>query len=177
MCACYPNLSSTAHKLAPRSAHRVFLGYSHDHKGYRCLDLSTHCLLISHHVTFDETGFPFSTTSKPSTYFLPWLDFLNAPVVPYGQPLFAFPLAGLLPRSSSDLSAPRGSCPLNSFGLPRCHLLITLGPLVASPLALVAPPSAPVAPSSSPLPLRLSSALSCAGYSMLYPIYACLSAT
>jgi hypothetical protein len=36
-CACYPNLSS--HKLSPRSSMCVFLGYSSDYKGYRCLDL------------------------------------------------------------------------------------------------------------------------------------------
>jgi hypothetical protein len=41
-CACYPNMSATApHKLAPRSSLCVFLGYSSNHKGYRCLDLST----------------------------------------------------------------------------------------------------------------------------------------
>jgi hypothetical protein len=41
-CACYPNIADTApHKLAPRSTRCVFLGYSTDHKGYRCLDLST----------------------------------------------------------------------------------------------------------------------------------------
>jgi hypothetical protein len=41
-CACYPNTSVTApHKLASRSYRCVFLGYSSDHKGYRCLDLTT----------------------------------------------------------------------------------------------------------------------------------------
>jgi hypothetical protein len=41
-CACYPNTAATTpHKLAPRSIPCVFLGYSSDHKGYRCLDLST----------------------------------------------------------------------------------------------------------------------------------------
>jgi histone deacetylase 1/2 len=41
-CLCYPNLSATAaHKLAPRSASCVFLGYSANHKGYRCLDLQS----------------------------------------------------------------------------------------------------------------------------------------
>jgi hypothetical protein len=47
-CAYYPNTSTTApHKLAPRSCRCVYLGYSSDHKGYRCLDLTTNRLLIS----------------------------------------------------------------------------------------------------------------------------------
>jgi len=41
-CACYPNTTATApHKLAPRSTHCVFLGYSPDHKGYQCFDLTS----------------------------------------------------------------------------------------------------------------------------------------
>jgi hypothetical protein len=76
-CACYPNLSSTApHKLSPRSSLCVFLGYSSDHKGYRCLDLQTNRIIISRHVIFDESIFPISnmstTPSDPAT-----LDFLD----------------------------------------------------------------------------------------------------
>jgi hypothetical protein len=60
-CLCYPNLSATAsHKLAPRSAACVFLGYPTSHKGYRCFDLSTRRIIISCHVVFDETCFPFA---------------------------------------------------------------------------------------------------------------------
>jgi hypothetical protein len=62
-CTCYPNSSSTTpHKLSPRSTRCVFLGYSSDHKGYRCLDLSTNCLIISRHVIFDEVSFPLATS-------------------------------------------------------------------------------------------------------------------
>nr|CAE05417.1 OSJNBa0035I04.5 [Oryza sativa Japonica Group]CAE05956.3 OSJNBb0088C09.15 [Oryza sativa Japonica Group] len=60
-CLCYPNLSATAaHKLAPYSAACVFLGYPSSHKGYCCLNISTRRIIISCHVIFDETQFPFS---------------------------------------------------------------------------------------------------------------------
>jgi hypothetical protein len=59
-CLCYPNISATtAHKLSPRSVPCVFLGYPTSHKGYRCLNLVTQQLIISRHVIFDETVFPF----------------------------------------------------------------------------------------------------------------------
>ena len=38
----------------------MFLGYPSAHKGYHCLDLSTHRIIISHHVVFDEFSFPFA---------------------------------------------------------------------------------------------------------------------
>jgi hypothetical protein len=64
-CACYPNLSAkAAHKLAPRSTRCIFLGYSADHKGYRCLDLTTNNIVISRHVVFDEADFPFSASPR-----------------------------------------------------------------------------------------------------------------
>jgi hypothetical protein len=71
-CMCYPNTTATApHKLSPRSIRCVFLGYSVDHKGYRCLDLLTNRLIVSQHVLFDEDSFPL--TASPS---LTDLDFL-----------------------------------------------------------------------------------------------------
>jgi hypothetical protein len=71
-CVCYPNITVAApYKLAPRSTRCVFLGYSADHKGYRCLDLSTNRLIVSRHVVFDEDSFPLA--ASPS---LTDLDFL-----------------------------------------------------------------------------------------------------
>jgi hypothetical protein len=71
-CACYPNIAATApHKLAPQSTRCVFLGYSTDHKGYRCLDLSTNRLIVSCHVVFDEKSFSLAASSN-----LTDLDFL-----------------------------------------------------------------------------------------------------
>jgi hypothetical protein len=47
----------------PRSSLCVFLGYSSEHKGYRCLELQSNRILISHYVVFDEFFFPFSDMS------------------------------------------------------------------------------------------------------------------
>jgi hypothetical protein len=64
-CACYLNTSATApHNLAPCSCRCVFLGYSSDHKGYRCQDLTMNRVLISRHV-FDESSFPFASSNPP----------------------------------------------------------------------------------------------------------------
>ncbi|WVZ84149.1 LOW QUALITY PROTEIN: hypothetical protein U9M48_031209 [Paspalum notatum var. saurae] len=67
-CLCYPNMQATSkHKLAPRSTACVFLGYPPSHKGYHCLDLSTHRIIIFRHVIFDETAFPFAAPSDASS--------------------------------------------------------------------------------------------------------------
>ena len=62
-CLCYPNLTSTsAHKLVPRSHPCVICP---EHKGYRCLNRSTGCVIISRHVVFDEHTFPFAADGVP----------------------------------------------------------------------------------------------------------------
>lgn len=59
-CPDYSNLSCTTdHKLTPQSTACVFLGYPSEHRGCRCLNLSTNRLIISCHVTFNKTSFPF----------------------------------------------------------------------------------------------------------------------
>jgi hypothetical protein len=78
-CTCYHNTTATVlHKLSPRSTRCVFLGYSADHKGYRCLVLLTNRLTVSRHMIFDEDSFPLTTS--PS---LIDLDFLceSGPIV------------------------------------------------------------------------------------------------
>jgi hypothetical protein len=76
-CGCYPNLSATAtHKLAPRSTLCIFLGYSTHHKGYWCLDLASNRIIISRHVIFDESTFPFAAES--ATLAVADLEFLDA---------------------------------------------------------------------------------------------------
>ncbi|GJX86696.1 ribonuclease H-like domain-containing protein [Tanacetum coccineum] len=71
-CLCYPHLH-TNHKLEPRATPIIFLGYLTNHRGYRCLDLNTNKIILSHHVTFDETVFPYGSMTphdSPSYTFL-----------------------------------------------------------------------------------------------------------
>ncbi|RVW97157.1 Retrovirus-related Pol polyprotein from transposon TNT 1-94 [Vitis vinifera] len=59
-CMCYPNLRPfNHHKLQFRSIPCTFLGYSLNHKGYKCLSPNGN-ILISRDVIFDEHAFPFA---------------------------------------------------------------------------------------------------------------------
>jgi hypothetical protein len=57
---CFPNtMATTTHKLMPRSVPCAFIGYTTDHRGYRCYDLTTGRIYTSRHVVFDKQRFPF----------------------------------------------------------------------------------------------------------------------
>jgi hypothetical protein len=145
-CACYPNLASTApHKLAPRSTRCVFLGYSPDHKGYRCLDLTSHRVLISRHVVFDESDFPFSSTPTAS---LTELDvfFDPDPVSPIRTGSSTSPPSAALPAPPTPALPRAASAPsaLLSPAQPRAASASPMSPRPAPTQPSVAPtPSAP----------------------------------
>jgi histone deacetylase 1/2 len=113
-CLCYANTASTmSHKLAPRSSACVFLGFSPHHKGYRCMDLATQRILISIHVVFDESTFPFSSPQPPSaaTYeFLDDVPFIVIPSVASHTPTAPPSPAPSTPPSPAP-SAPPSSAP------------------------------------------------------------------
>jgi hypothetical protein len=124
-CLCYPNLSSiTPHKLSPRSARCVFLGYPSEHKGYRCLNLDTMKIIISRHVVFDESIFPFAT--HPATASLPHTFATNPPVsgwdlVPVRRNTRRGPVA---PRSPVHMQQVQS--PVNNPSLTHTHILQTV---------------------------------------------------
>jgi histone deacetylase 1/2 len=67
-CLCYPNLYATSdHKLSPRSSLCVFLGYPREHKGYRYLDLSSRRIIVSRHVIFDESTYPYFSPNNAAS--------------------------------------------------------------------------------------------------------------
>lgn len=66
-CLCYPIIpSTTIHKLQPRSTPCVFLGYPSNHRGYKCLELSSNKIIICRHVLFGETTFPYAKIHTPN---------------------------------------------------------------------------------------------------------------
>jgi len=66
-CACFPFLRPyNRHKLDYRSQKCLFLGYSSSHKGYKCLT-SLGRLFISKDMAFNETRFPYTGLSRPSS--------------------------------------------------------------------------------------------------------------
>lgn len=66
---CYSNVSASApHKLSPRSTPCILLGYAFSHKGFRCLDPATGCIIPSRHVVFDESTFPLAHPPSPSIF-------------------------------------------------------------------------------------------------------------
>ena len=63
---CYAStLLSTWHKFSPKATLAVFIGYPHEYKGYKLLDLTTLKTFISRGVKFYEHIFPFK--NKDST--------------------------------------------------------------------------------------------------------------
>jgi hypothetical protein len=148
-CRCYPNLSSTAtHKLAPRSAACVFLGYPSEHKGYHCLDLSTNRIIISRHVIFDEISFPFAEVSSPPSSNFDLLSELDAaPIVSRG-------ISHVSGTSTLSTTAPVGPSPQAAASGATMFPTPASVRVACTPSAATAPayPGAILEPSASSTP-------------------------
>lgn len=76
-CLCFPHIV-TPHKLSPRSTQCAFLGYPSNHKGFKCLNLHTK-IIISRHVVFYETIFPFGSMTSNSSPSYSLLEHISIP--------------------------------------------------------------------------------------------------
>ncbi|KAJ9567043.1 hypothetical protein OSB04_003009 [Centaurea solstitialis] len=121
-CLCYPHLT-TLHKLAPRTTPCVFLGYPTHHRGFRCLDLSSRKIIISRHVVFHESIFPFDSVSPSDPPSYNFLDDTTEPspilshFLHHPTPTTTTPSTSLnhpTPPPPTDHTSPSSSSPPNS---------------------------------------------------------------
>ena len=118
-CACFPYLRPyNTNKLQFRSKRCVFIGYSLNQQGYRCLDPTTGRVYLSHHVVFDEHSFPFQHVAVTSSHsmvsidsFMPLLDMVTIP----SSPPVAHPLPPLPPNTLPNPPPTPSSFPIPTF--------------------------------------------------------------
>jgi hypothetical protein len=81
-CVCYVLLVPRERtKLTAQFVECVFLGYSDEHKGYRCWDPVGHRMRISRDITFDESC-PFYPRPSSSAFSMEDISFLMFPDTP-----------------------------------------------------------------------------------------------
>lgn len=177
-CCCYPCLRPyNSNKLSFRSIPCTFLGYSNQHKGYKCLS-SDGRLYISRNVTFDELSFPFAsksstklipTTTSPVTQHLPLLSQCPSQIlspayqnVSPSSPLVLAPFASPTASDSTGISSPasvQDHLPVSLPNLSTQHSAPMTAPLVdsvteAEPCANTKPPAAPIVTNTHPVTTR-----------------------
>ncbi|GAA0159187.1 hypothetical protein LIER_16024 [Lithospermum erythrorhizon] len=94
-CLCYPHLTKQINsKYSPRTLPCIFLGVSPIHKGYRCYNPEAKKVLVSRHVSFSETIFPYSS-------FHPYFKDSNSLIFPSN---YTFSQSTMTPAITSNVS-------------------------------------------------------------------------
>ncbi|KAK9912822.1 hypothetical protein M0R45_036662 [Rubus argutus] len=66
-CACYPLMTPyRANKLQPKTVRCIFVGFANGYKGYICFNPLSRKFIISRHVFFDESLFPYASVTSSS---------------------------------------------------------------------------------------------------------------
>jgi hypothetical protein len=129
-------------------------GREFDHKGYHCLDLHSNRVIISCHVIFDETSFPFATHPSPlsAEAFEFLLDTNPIMPAPIGIARFSIPVGfsetTALPRAATPAPLPpmlgtpptSSGCSTAPATAPECRIVQAPGSSLGQAPNVVAVP-------------------------------------
>lgn len=134
-CLCFSWLRPyTSHKLEDRSTPCVFIGYSQTQSAYLCLQPSTGRIYVSRHVKFDETRFPFKTSSSSSQSIHPQPTQIPTPPSSNSHPVTIVPTRPTPPDATTNTTAsPLVSPPLTGFTSSDSHRTVDSTSSLSSP--------------------------------------------
>lgn len=137
-CRVFPYLRDySPHKLAPRSAPCIFLGYSSFHKGFRCFDPVNSRVYITRNAQFDENYFPFSSSGSAAA--CDKLEFTSF-----------YENSSASPSSSSPPMHSSSSCPPCSSDLDPATSILPMAVQPSQPPPSPLPDNPPPSPPPSP---------------------------
>jgi len=153
-CSCFPLLHPySTHKLMFKSKHCIFLGYSSNQRGYRCLYPLSRKVYVSRHVMFDETRFPAKEDNLSPLAPVDSVSYVPCLAIPSftsssSVQLSFVPSFVSSAQPDSELALPISSVVSSALQDPTSPLLSSLS---SSPHLDISPPLGSIDPIISPL--------------------------